>query len=286
MEDTLAQRKPHVRSNSGTSISLNSDNQTEGKSYPYQEPQYEIMLQTNGCFLNKPSIGIDDKSKDLCLELLTSGQTMPQDSLFRDDLFDITCNRVSYRNGARVLYDITPLIVPSAESLFIHGSSHLEILRESINECWHSSIPLSPPRLHPSYSVGFDRYAFSPEQMTKLEPYIGDLMIGDRSFFLATSYMYFPFLTCEVKCTAGSLNVAGLQNAHSMTLAIRAIVKLFRLVGRENELHRQVLAFSISHDNRYVRIYGHYPAIIGKDVRYCRHLIQDYSFWTMNGIEK
>jgi hypothetical protein len=61
---------------------------------------------------------------------------------------------------------------------------------------------------------------------------------------MATWQMYFPFLTCEVKCGA-----AGRQNAHSMTLAVRGVVELFRLVGREKELHREILAFSISHDD-------------------------------------
>jgi len=49
--------------------------------------------------------------------------------------------------------------------------------------------------------------------------------------------MYFPFLTCEVKCSAAALDVADWQNAHSMTLAVRAVVELFRLVKREKELH-------------------------------------------------
>ena len=44
---------------------------------------------------------------------------------------------------------------------------------------------------------------------------------------MATYYMYFPFLTCEVKCGAAALDVADRQNAHSMTLAVRGIVELF-----------------------------------------------------------
>jgi hypothetical protein len=49
--------------------------------------------------------------------------------------------------------------------------------------------------------------------------------------------MYFPFLTCEVKCGAAALDVADQQNAHSMTIAVRGIVELFRLVKREKELY-------------------------------------------------
>jgi hypothetical protein len=50
---------------------------------------------------------------------------------------------------------------------------------------------------------------------------------------MATYYIYYPFLTCEVKCGAAALDIADRQNAHSMTLAVRAVVELFRLIGRE-----------------------------------------------------
>ena len=66
--------------------------------------------------------------------------------------------------------------------------------------------------------------------------------------------MYFPFLAREVKCSAAALDIADRQNAHSMAMAVRGIVELFRLVKREKELYREILAFSISHDHSTVRI--------------------------------
>lgn len=77
-------------------------------------------------------------------------------------------------------------------------------------------------------------------------------------------YIYFPFLICEVKCGAIALDIADRQNAHSMTMAVRGIIELFRLVKREKELYREILAFLVSYNNRTVRIYGHYPVINGK----------------------
>jgi hypothetical protein len=71
-----------------------------------------------------------------------------------------------------------------------------------------------------------------------------------------------------------------------MTLAVRAIVELFRLVRREMELHRENLAFSISHDYRSVRIYGHYPVIDRRDTKYYRHPIRTFDFTELNGKEK
>jgi hypothetical protein len=103
---------------------------------------------------------------------------------------------------------------------------------------------------------------------------------------MATWQMYFPFLTCEVKCGAAALDVADRQNAHSITIAVRGIVELFRLVKREKELHREILAFSISHDHRTVRIYGHYPIIQGNETTFYRHPIRTFDFTELDGKEK
>lgn len=98
--------------------------------------------------------------------------------------------------------------------------------------------------------------------------------------------MYFPFFTCEAKCGAAALDVADRQNAHNMTVAVRAFVELFQSVKREKELDREILAFSISHDHRSVRIYGHYLVIEGTKTTFYRHSIHEFSFTALNGKEK
>ncbi|PHH67711.1 hypothetical protein CDD82_1181 [Ophiocordyceps australis] len=190
------------------------------------------------------------------------------------------------KNKARVIQDISRLIVPSAESLATMGAKHLDILTESVNEGWKSSISLTSTRPQPDYSVGFRRDAFSEDQLARLSPFIGDLFAGDKSFFMSTYSMYFPFLTCEVKCGAAALDIADRQNAHSMTLAVRGIVKLFRAVNLEDEVNRKILAFSVSHDHQSVRIYGHYPVITAKDIKYYRHPIRKFDFTELDGKEK
>src|SRR5271170_105947 len=80
-------------------------------------------------------------------------------------------------------------------------------------------------------SVGFKPLAFTEDQRKRLKPFIGDLT--DTSLFVATWRMWFPFLTCEVKCGAGALDVADRQNAHRATLAVRGVVELFRAVKQE-----------------------------------------------------
>jgi hypothetical protein len=258
----------------------------EAKSAPYTRPSYATILKSKGSFMDKSDLGITDASKSLCRILLEKEQTVPQDSLFRHDVFDKACRKIQDRNEARVVQDITRLIVPSAETLATYGATHLDPLIESVNEGWNSAEPFYGPRPQPDYSVGFGRSAFTDDQLEKLQPFVGEVADTFTSHFMATWQMYFPFLTCEVKCGAAALDVADRQNAHSMTLAVRGIVGLFRLVKREKELHREILAFSVSHDHRTVRIYGHYPIIDGKKTTFYRHPIHEFSFTALDGKEK
>lgn len=103
---------------------------------------------------------------------------------------------------------------------------------------------------------------------------------------MATYYMYFPFLTCEVKCGDAALDIADRQNAHSMTLAVRAVVELFRLVKREAEIDRKILAFSVSHDHRSIRMYGHYAVIDGPETMFYHYSINTFDFTAFDGREK
>jgi len=215
---------------------------------------------------------------------LDSEQDVPKDSLFRDDLFERTCRKIQDRNEARVIQDISRLIVPSAETLATYGATHLDHLIEGVNEAWMGSIPVEGPKPQPDYSVGFRRSAFTDEQLKKLDPLIGSVF--DTSFFVATYRMYFPFLTCEVKCGAAALDVADRQNAHSMTVAVRGVVELYRAVKREKELHREILAFSISHDHSTVRIYGHYTIIVEDKTTFYRHPIHKFDFTALDGRDK
>jgi hypothetical protein len=121
------------------------------------------------------------------------------------------------------------------ETLAIFGAKHLGILIESVNEGWNNSILVTKTCPQPDYSIGFRREAFTEDQLKRLKPFVGELI--DTSFFMAMYYIYFPFLTYEVKCGAAVLDIADQQNAYSMTMAVRGIIELFRLVKREKELH-------------------------------------------------
>ncbi|KAL8857961.1 MAG: hypothetical protein Q9178_005420 [Gyalolechia marmorata] len=265
------------RKKSDSTLTGSSDHKKrEIKSAAYRDTRYATLLGAKGSFLQKSHLGITDASQKLCQRLLESAQDVPKDSLFRDDLFDTTCDKIQDRNEARVIQDIGRLIVPSVETFATFGASHLDHLIEGVDEGWTGCIPVEGPRPQPDYCVGFRRSAFTNEQLEKLDPLIGSVF--ENSFFVATYRMYFASLTCEVKCGGAALDIADRQNAHSMTVAVRAIVELYRAVNREKELHREILAFSISHDHRSVRIYGHYAIVEPGKTTFYRHPIHAFDF--------
>jgi hypothetical protein len=140
----------------------------EAKSAPYQSSRYKILLETKGSFMRKSELDITNISKTICRVLLEAEQVFPRDSLFHNDRFDETCEIVRDRNEAKVIQDITRLIVPSAQSLAIYSAKHLKPLTESINEGWDSSIALTKPRPQPDYTVGFERNTFTEGQLKRI----------------------------------------------------------------------------------------------------------------------
>ncbi|KAK5312873.1 hypothetical protein LTR93_011144 [Exophiala xenobiotica] len=285
-KSTASLRRKRSDSDSGAPSSTTPSDQKarEEKSSPYKDARYEALLAAKGSFMDASDLGVDDKSRTLTQGLLEKAQPVPKDSLFREGLFNSTFRKIRNRNETRVIRDISQLIVPSAETFATYGATALDCLIESTNEGWNNSIPVTKTRPQPDYSVGFRREAFTETQLQKLQPFVGELT--DNSFFMGTWYMYFPFFSSEVKCGAAALDVADRQNAHSMTLAVRGVVELFRLVKREKELHRQILAYSISHDHRSVRIYGHYPVTEGTKTSFYRHPIHTFDLTALDGKEK
>ncbi|KAF2754465.1 hypothetical protein EJ05DRAFT_456610 [Pseudovirgaria hyperparasitica] len=273
------------RKQSDSSLTWTSDQQTrESKSNAYRDSRYSMLLAIKGSYMDKSDLGISNTSLSSYKTLLSTDQTIPPDSLFRDDVFEAACRGVQDRNEARIIRSISPFIVPSAEDLATMGATKLKCLIENVNEGWTGSIPVEGPRPQPDYSVGFRRSAFTDEQLHRLDPLVGSVF--DTSFFVATYQMYFPFLTCEVKRGTVALDVADRQNAHSMTIAVRGVIELYRAVKREKELNQEILAFSISHDHRTVRIYGHYAIINDEKTTFYRHPIKTIDITNEEGKDK
>lgn len=256
----------------------------------YHHPSFRSYAEKNGIFFGRYARnnerGVPATTEELCWKLIENDTAVPDwpGCIFSDKIFESACEMIEDRNEGKVNQDIARLIVPSPQTLFLLGMDNLRGLIESVDEVWANCIPILNYRPAPDFSVGFRQDAFSDEQRRRLSPFLGE--DTHTSLFRATHYMLFPFLTCEVKSGTGVLEVADRQNAHGAAIAVKTVVQLFALVHRQEELHREILAFSVSHDNRTIRIYGHFPAIDGQRTTYHRHLIREFSFVEQRGKER
>jgi hypothetical protein len=260
------------------SFNASDERPREEKSAPYRNPSYPTFLSDDvvnyKSYMEDHELGISDASEKLLKKLLHSAQSPPKDTLFRDDIFRKHLRKLKGKNEPRLLQDLSHLLVPSAEALATLGAHHLDGIVESVNEGWNNCFPITKPRPQPDSGFGYGTSSFSDNQLDKLRPTLGDASFS--SYFKATYYMYFPFLTKEVKTGAMGLGIADNQNGHSMTVAVRAVVELFKLVGREEELHREIVALAISHDDESVRLYAYYPFIEGDKVTIWRRTASRY----------
>jgi len=259
-------------------------------------PKYEEVLEKAGIVMdaNHDQATISDACQQLCNDLLSGEHEPSEHSLFQGDQFWTVLRRVRTRNEPRVFRDITPLIVPSVENLYICGNHHLEHLTEELNAVWTKCTTLAGPQPKPDFVIGLMSSAFTDEEILKLKSYT----TPDRAT-LFTENMYFPFLMCEAKCGDQAINRADRQNAHSGSIAVNAIVQLYRALppraephcescatSRVMELDKKVLAFSISHDHSMVKIYGHYALIKADKATFYRYPIRSFDFTFLNGKER
>jgi hypothetical protein len=106
----------------------------EEKNIAYNDARYETVFKTKGSFLSKYKESVTKESQNLCQTLLKIETDIPEGSLFRDNLFENTREKLRNRNKAKVIQNITRLIVPFTQHLAIRGAKHLKILIESVNE--------------------------------------------------------------------------------------------------------------------------------------------------------
>lgn len=241
-------------------------------------------LESKSIFMSISDSQITTKSKETCQVLLDTKQTLPQSTLFDMEIFPRSCDRLRHQNEARVFRDITPLIVPSAEGLYMKGLKSLGVLIEGVYETWNNSVPIVGTHPCPSFTVGFSPSMFSEPQLKHLEPFAGELI--EKSFFKVTEHIFFPFLTCQVNCGHLGLDVADTQNMVSQSMAVRGIVELFRLVNREYELNGEILGFSVSHNQENIRIYGHYAVFEGPRLSYHRHALRKFNIAALGGKDR
>ena len=230
-------------------------------------------METVNIYINvNDTIEPSQACKDFCVQMLQDEQELPKNTLFEvNTTFQRLLARLNVENETMVFRDLTPLIAPAAELLYLHGAEHLSILYGHANMGWDRSIPLvaSPPQ--PDYCVGLDMSAFTSVQWKQMRALIRGV---ERNPLMATWKMWFPFFMCEATASHENFVIADRQNMCSGSVAVNALVTLYRAAGREKELHRKLVAFSISHDTEIFKIYGHFASFEETEPLFYRYPIK------------
>lgn len=103
---------------------------------------------------------------------------------------------------------------------------------------------------------------------------------------MATYYIYFLFLTYELKCSTTDHNIVDQQNGHSMAIAVEGIVELFKLEKKKRELHGKLLIFLISYNHQTVRLYGYYLILDRRKINIYCYLIYIFNIAALNEKKK
>ncbi|KAL8938799.1 MAG: hypothetical protein Q9216_003699 [Gyalolechia sp. 2 TL-2023] len=249
--------------------------------------QANIFMSTNDLQLRPAT-----DSQQLCTDFLNGNHDLPANPLYNDHEIASLLTRLNTRNEARILRDLTPMIIPSVEILDILGAPALSDLTEELNAEWTKCNSLAGPRPKPDCAVGLKPSAFSEDEIAKFKCYT-----APNRPTLFTKNMYFPFLMGEVRCSEQDLARADRQNSHSCSIAVNALIQLYRAIPpvleedgnskpRVQELDRQILAFSISHDNSTAKLYGHYPVVEGEKTSFYRYPIYDLNLEFRCGNER
>ncbi|KAJ5976618.1 hypothetical protein N7481_010325 [Penicillium waksmanii] len=263
------------RARSVSSENSESSSARDTRSYAYRAVNYVTILETKGCFMRPSPAGPVPDDIALCERLLGQPVKPPTGTLFDDLYITDFHNALRNRSEARLLVDLHPLIMPSAENQYIQGNESLKDVIDGYNDPWLKTEPIYGPKPQPDHARGLKWSTFSESQRRKL-----GIKPDEKSPYTAREDMYFPYLTAEIKCGNQALELADRQNMHSMCVALRAVVSLCQAAGCTEEVHRRILGFSVSHELEGVRIYGYYPEIDGGKVSFYRWPVAQPNIWT------
>ena len=265
MSDPLAQKRS--RSTNYT------QSVKDGENPQAHSRRHEEKMEEAGLVIADNPAGIDEACRRLCEGLLSAEPSIVQGMFPQKERLAKVLDRVRYRNEARIVRDVTPVLVPSAELLHIDGFPGLEHATEAINALWEGIATLCGPMPKPDLLIGISPSAFTTEEKEKLKMH--HTSHCPNRF---PESMYYPFLVCEVKCSDKPIKEAERQAMHSASIAANAIIQLYKKVSRAHELNRKLLTISVAHDNSTVMVFGHFAQITDDRVTFFRHRIYDTNF--------
>jgi hypothetical protein len=211
---------------------------------------------------------ISEECRSLCKSLVNTLSSPPTGPAFESDRLLKILDLVRFRNEARIVRDIMPFVVPSAELLHVDGHSGLETICEAMDAEWTQCMTLCGPRPKPNFVAGVAPAAFTNKEIEKLR-----MNHSSACPNLFPENMYYPFLLCEVKGSDRPIQEAERQSMHSASIAVQAIVQLHRKICATEEVNRKILAFSVAHNNSEVKIFGHFASVGEESTKYFRHRV-------------
>ncbi|MCJ1441315.1 MAG: hypothetical protein MMC23_001801 [Stictis urceolatum] len=221
-------------------------------------------LADNGVFMRSSALA-QKSSKELCTTYLRGNRTPTCWPSYLLEKIPAILERIDVFNEGRIQRDVTPWVVPSAENLFFCGEPINDWIGDEIGAEWSRCATMGTTRPKPDYTAGLQRKAFTKDEIQILRNYASPLRP-----FLFTPELSFPFLVCEAKSGNEALIKAHQQNIHSASIAVRAIIELYKAAfgktdpDRVDELYGQVLVFTVSHNQNIAHLYGHY-AVVAED---------------------
>ncbi|KAK7561195.1 hypothetical protein IWX49DRAFT_589867 [Phyllosticta citricarpa] len=215
--------------------------------------------------------GLTESAKETCqrLEASQAGSSLPK------GYFDRVLERSKLKGETKVVQDIGPLVAPRVEPLYYDGDQSLEKMTESVDESWSTCVPLlgyNAPT--PDYAAGYHfGIAFTEKQQSVLRLFQNS--DGD-SLVLVTPSLCFPFLSFEAKGTSVGISAAEQQNVEDVLIASRGVIELFKRANLADEIHLEIIAFSIAFNDDVVSVHGHFADVRGQHPIFYRHCITEH----------
>ena len=246
-----------------------------GKNPKQYSNAYQTEMANYGMImdLEDDRVAPDDTNLQLCQNLLSNGNRIPTDTFCPYHHFGALLRAAKDRNETRLVRDIMPLLLPSAELLHIcEGMADLKGIVEEINAEWTSGM-IFGPHPKPDFAAGLKISAFTNQETKQLKKW-STISCPIK----VTDHMYFPFLVCDVKSANGKLIEAERQIMHSASIAVKTIVELYPRESQK-EVCGNILAFSVAFNHEQVKLFGHYAHMTDEGmVQFCRHPISSFLY--------
>ena len=219
------------------------------------------MLEAGIYMETQKDATIAEDDARLCKDILDTPYQLPDEWSFKAENFLTILNLALYRSERRVVRDVGPHVMPSPELLKERGHPGLEHIAEAVDAQWTKCTSLCGPKSKPDVSHGLSRSVFTRQEREKLT----------ANNTCSCETMMFPFYICEAKCFDKSIEESELQALHGASVASNAVLQLYEKISAVEELNRRILAFSVSHNQRLVKIFAHFALIDGGKISFHRH---------------